>query len=114
MIVNNALIFNILFIGIHALGFYIKGLLGIAIAYSVYFLMHLLWNYWLTKKKLNVIIEKKQLILYFYSSLILLISIVVNFVVSDSLLKNIILSTILVFSSIWSLKQMNLIFKWIK
>ena len=113
MIVNNALIFNILFIGIHALGFYIKGLLGVAIAYSVYFLMHLLWNYWLTKK-LNVIIEKKQLILYFYSSLILLISIVVNFVVSDSLLKNIILSTILVFSSIWSLKQMNLIFKWIK
>lgn len=114
MIVNNALIFNILFIGIHALGFYIKGLLGVAIAYSVYFLMHLLWNYWLTKKKLNVIIEKKQLILYFYSSLILLISIVVNFVVSDSLPRNIILSTILVLSSIWSLKQMNLIFKWIK
>lgn len=114
MIINNALLFNVLFIGIHILGFYIKGLVGLAIASNVYFLLHLSWNYWLTNKKLNVIIEKKQLKLYFYCSIILLISIVVNFVALDSLLKKAILSTILVFSSIWSLKQMNLIFKWIK
>lgn len=114
MIISNALLFNVLFILIHILGFYIKGLVGLAVASNVYFLLHLLWNYWLTNKKLNVIVEKKQLKLYFYCSLILLISIVINYVALDSILKKAILSTILVFSSIWSLKQMNLIFKWIK
>ncbi|GGP03519.1 O-antigen translocase [Cloacibacterium rupense] len=114
MIISNALLFNVLFIVIHILGFYIKGLIGLAVASNVYFLLHLLWNYWLTNKKLNVIVEKKQLKLYFYCSLILLISIVINYVALDSILKKAILSTILVFSSIWSLKQMNLIFKWIK
>lgn len=111
MIINNALLFNVLFIGIHTLGFYIKGLVGIAIASNIYFLMHLVWNYWLTKKKLNVIIDKEQLKLYIYCSLILLLSVVVNFVILDSLLKKAVLLSILVFSSIWSLKQMNLIFK---
>lgn len=114
MVVNNALLFNVLFIGIHILGFYLNGLVGLAIASNIYFLLHLLWNYWLTHKKLGVTIEKKQLKLYIYCSLILLLSVMINFVVLDSLIKKAILSTILVFSSIWSLKQMNLIFKWIK
>lgn len=114
LIIQNSIIYNIIFLFCHIFGYLADGLRGLAIGYTIYFLIYLLGNYWQANQLFSVKIESKNIKIYIACCVIIMLCIFINFTITDSLLKKIIISMITIIASAWSLRRLNHIFKWIK
>ncbi|SIT96678.1 Membrane protein involved in the export of O-antigen and teichoic acid [Epilithonimonas bovis DSM 19482] len=114
LIIQNSIIYNIIFLFCHIFGYLADGLRGLAIGYTIYFLIYLLGNYWQANQLFSVKIESKNIKTYIACCVIIMLCIFINFTITDSLLKKIIISMITIIASAWSLRRLNHIFKWIK
>lgn len=114
LIIQNSIVYNSIFLVCHFCGFFADGLRGLALGYTVYFLIYLLGNYWQANRLFGVKIEAKNMTTFIVCCLIIIVCIVLNFTIEDFMLKKIIISLITITASAWTLRQLNFIFKWIK
>lgn len=110
MVLNNALFYNTIFVIMHLLGYYLYHLKGIAIAFSIYFLIHLSVNYWLVYRRLDVKIEKKNIQLYILCFIMLFLSITLNLEFHNSIIINGILFTVGILATVWAILELHKIF----
>lgn len=112
MVMFNALIFNLLFVLLHCIGFYFYGLKGIAWCSSLYYLFHLLGNYFTVKKYFKVFIYPKNISKYIINALILILSILLLLFQKNQFLNYLVVGSLFVVSSVYSIKHLYKIYVW--
>ena len=104
LILNNALFFNSLFVVSHILGFYFYGIKGVAIASCLYYLCHLIGNYWVTYRAFGLKISRQNIRVFVLSSLMLMGCVALYFSF-NSLMSISSISCIFIACSIWSIRN---------
>lgn len=111
-IVANAIIFNILFIVVHCIGFYINGLKGIAFSSTLYYLLHLIGNYATVRHLFSVTIYKKNVLNYTLGCCILVCSIFLLMFQKKEWINHTIVGILFLISSGYSIKHLYKLYVW--
>lgn len=112
LIIYNSIFFNFLFVLIHCLGFYFYQLKGIAIASTLYYLLHLIANYCIVSKKFSLKIKRKNLITYAMNALIILLSLGIFYFLDNDWIKYSIIIIFFIVSMINLIVYLNKIYQW--
>lgn len=87
MIIGNSIFYNTIFIGIHIIGFYWAQLEGIAIASSIYYLIHLFGNLWITRRYFQLKISAVNINMYIQYLLLLIAALTITLWVENIWIK---------------------------
>lgn len=110
-IMTNSAIFNTLFLLLHIIGFYCYGLLGVASAFAVYYLLHFLGNLFITSRQFGFQLSHENIKYLAISGLLLVVNVIISLILEDSLTKNIFNGLSAVIVSLWSLQKILAIYK---
>lgn len=112
LILFNAIIYNSLFVVLHILGFYLNGLKGIAIASSIYYLCHLLGNYFISYKRFGTRMQSRNIKLFSLFVIVLAFSVFVSTFVEIAHFRYSILSVVFLCVTYFSIKNLYKILIW--
>jgi len=110
-IILNSLFYNSVFLTMHLIGFYFWGLLGVSIAFSIYYLIHFLGNLYSISKRFEFNINNQNVKYFLIFGLLILMNILISFFVESVITKNILIGITTVFISAWSFSRLIKMYK---